>query len=187
MWVLPGDSPKKSGSRKKMSFPHANGSLFTEMLFGEEEVEQAYYCNFFSVSPCVNQGRKAGEAVGACRMLWLRIPSSMSLSLTWKGHSSHWQVLWGSATVLGNGNISWTNGDLFWVAGKSNISKFGSVRTTGCFCASLESPSRETGSTAKSQAALEPQARGQAGEEGGSPALHLWFSSYPCYCWAVVG
>lgn len=64
--------------------------------------------------------------------------------------------LWGSATALVNGNIPGKNGDLFWVAGKSNVSKLGSLKIRGCFCASLESPSRGTGSTAKSQAASEP-------------------------------
>lgn len=33
---------KKPDSRKKLPVPYADGSLFTEMLFGEEEVEQVY-------------------------------------------------------------------------------------------------------------------------------------------------
>lgn len=48
-----------------------------------------------------------------------------------------------------------------------------------CFWASLESPERETGSRTESQAASEPSAGGQAGEEGGSPSLHFGFQAIP--------
>lgn len=57
---------------------------------------------------------------------------------------------------LGEWKYSWEEWDLFWAAGKSNISKLGSLRIMGCFCASLGSPSRGIGSTAKSQGVSEP-------------------------------
>lgn len=80
---------------------------------------------------------------------------------------------------MGNGNIPGRNGNLLWVAEKNNGSKLRTLKITVCFCALLESPSRGIDSTAKSQADSEPQARGQAGEEGGNPALHLFFQIIP--------